>query len=501
MSLHKKILFTYLLVLPVLLFGQADFTTSVTSGCTPLSVKFSIDNTTLSLDTVQEIRWYFGFGDTLVANDPDTIIYENAGIYTASLIIVGDNGRSITEKPSLIEVDQTQPAQFSISEVKYRETYQCIPTAAIIDNSLNYYYNWRFTNINTGKSSVNSMYLTSGNKNDAIATVDLQNDLNATEEDSLFLFNLIIDNPNGCLDNYSQERIIPYNYQAVNSADFHYNVTSGCTPLKLKFSLDSNTISLDTVQEIRWYFGFGDTLVANDPDTVVYEDGGNYTVRLIVEGDNGITRTTKTDLITANQSQPADFAITHLVYGEEYECIPVDAIIDKTKLYTYNWRLNNDSSIYTESITVTSGDKDDAAITVNLQDDLGLTSDEAVIQVKLAVDDADGCSSTFSDEIVIQPGVQVANVFSVASTEFFTIIPSENRSLNDEGGFDVVLSFEVFSRWGTLVYRETAPTINWDGRTTNGQEVGTGVYFYVLKAVTPDEDGRYSKQGFIHLFR
>ena len=47
-----------ILIMPVT--AQADFRASTTEGCTPMRVKFAIDQTTVDMDTISRIDWYFG---------------------------------------------------------------------------------------------------------------------------------------------------------------------------------------------------------------------------------------------------------------------------------------------------------------------------------------------------------------------------------------------------------------------------------------------------------
>lgn len=63
-----------------------------------------------------------------------------------------------------------------------------------------------------------------------------------------------------------------------------------------------------------------------------------------------------------------------------------------------------------------------------------------------------------------------------------------------------VKQFEIFNRWGNIMYSSSLPTIVWDGKSQSGDEASEGVYFYQLKF----EDGslkEQQKQGFIHLLR
>lgn len=58
------------------------------------------------------------------------------------------------------------------------------------------------------------------------------------------------------------------------------------------------------------------------------------------------------------------------------------------------------------------------------------------------------------------------------------------------------LSITIFNRAGNVVFRKTAPTIIWDGRTPSGARAKPGVYYYVISS----DDDFYNKTGFVHLF-
>jgi hypothetical protein len=52
-----------------------------------------------------------------------------------------------------------------------------------------------------------------------------------------------------------------------------------------------------------------------------------------------------------------------------------------------------------------------------------------------------------------------------------------------------------------LVYEGEGITITWDGETASGDKLKTGVYFYVLEALSSDPQKVYTQSGFIHMFR
>ena len=78
------------------------------------------------------------------------------------------------------------------------------------------------------------------------------------------------------------------------------------------------------------------------------------------------------------------------------------------------------------------------------------------------------------------------------------------------------VEFHVFNRWGREVFSYTgqvggssddpddAILINWDGRSNEGKELSTGVYYYVAEVtfdtISP-ENREKTLKGWIHLIR
>jgi gliding motility-associated-like protein len=61
-------------------------------------------------------------------------------------------------------------------------------------------------------------------------------------------------------------------------------------------------------------------------------------------------------------------------------------------------------------------------------------------------------------------------------------------------------TLKVYNRWGNMVYSTTAPVIYWDGKTTSGIELNTGVYYYTLESVSK-ADNKRKQTGFFHLYK
>lgn len=92
------------------------------------------------------------------------------------------------------------------------------------------------------------------------------------------------------------------------------------------------------------------------------------------------------------------------------------------------------------------------------------------------------------------------------------IIPNvftpNNDSINDVWRFylgkgNSLKSLNIYNRWGNEIVinsRSTVTQINWDGRTTSGEETSSGVYFYVLQYTDANSD-EHKKNGYITLIR
>lgn len=80
-----------------------------------------------------------------------------------------------------------------------------------------------------------------------------------------------------------------------------------------------------------------------------------------------------------------------------------------------------------------------------------------------------------------------------------------NDVLDVKIGNTEVQYFEIYNRWGVLIFKSnitnlTSKIITWSGRTTSGIECSDGVYYYVVKA--KEKNGKeLNQKGFITLSR
>jgi gliding motility-associated-like protein len=94
--------------------AQYDFTASETTGYAPFKVKYTFVNSA-SVDTISSYYWDFGNGQTSTLASPDTVIYDNPGTYSPSLVFNHRVDLMIT-KSQYITVQKTEDV-ISISNV------------------------------------------------------------------------------------------------------------------------------------------------------------------------------------------------------------------------------------------------------------------------------------------------------------------------------------------------------------------------------------------------
>ncbi len=68
----------------------------------------------------------------------------------------------------------------------------------------------------------------------------------------------------------------------------------------------------------------------------------------------------------------------------------------------------------------------------------------------------------------------------------------------------IKVKFEVFNRWGALLFETEDPALNWNGYDQNDKEVSEGSYYYVCAVVGFQENNRQAiehRKGFIQIIR
>lgn len=64
-----------------------------------------------------------------------------------------------------------------------------------------------------------------------------------------------------------------------------------------------------------------------------------------------------------------------------------------------------------------------------------------------------------------------------------------------------ILEFNVYSRWGELMFQAQQPNERWDGTTLNGTEAPSDTYIYVTRYKVADETEEKNEKGNVTLLR
>ncbi len=276
------------------------------------------------------------------------------------------------------------------------------------------------------------------------------------------------------------------------------DVSQGCVPFTVKFAINTSTIDISSLSTAVWDFGNGETVSAPVGDTVsiTYSDdadtsGLGYTVSVNI--DNGAAGDTISDFITAYPSLNSDYDIIFernlTEYTYSFEPVLDLSSSDTSFNYLFTWEhLQNNTSLRRIVNYVDYSNPDNAIEQYTYSDTGHYTVNLTITKITNTYT----CKSSTSKSLVISNEFIVPNVFAPASSDYLIIDPKNTA---------ITLSFELFSRTGLKVFEQEAPIIYWDGRTSSGYELGTGVYYYVISAVEDDPEGTYQKKGFIHLFR
>ena len=257
--MRKKFYYTLLLWLLfsctcITVFAQvnANFTASVTGGCSPLNVQF----TDLSTGGATSWLWDFGNGQTSTAQNP-LVTYTTPGVYTVTLTAKNAINWDVEQKLNYIAVD-TVRAQF-LSTIA-----GCIP---LIDT---------FTDQSVGGSGTIVSWLWDFGDG---STSTVQNPIHTYNNQGTYTVSLTVKNSKGCGNTLLVDSLIHTGTKP--TANFTYPVLYTCASDPVKF-FDRST---GTVTSWLWTFGDGDSSTKQNP--LHYFDDTGYMKIILRAINNG----------------------------------------------------------------------------------------------------------------------------------------------------------------------------------------------------------------------
>ena len=469
------------------LFAQlpvAEFTSNITSGCSPITVNF-ID---LSIGNPTSWSWTFGNGNTSVSQNPSAV-YTDTGTYTVTLVVINSNGSDTIIKVNYITVFESPIPNFT-SDI----TSGCSLTVQYADSSYpgsspltawywdfgdgsssttqspsytysmagSYYVGLTVTNLEgcsntllitdyavvsegpqagftslteTGcsipisltfsdTSAQGSSVITAWSWDFGDSTLDnVQNPTHTFTSFGSFDINLTVTDFDNCSDSLT---IIDYIIIDDFQADFSSDTTVNCSDLQVNFTDSSSPNPVSWF----WDFGTGDTDTVQNP-VYVYDTTGLYTVSLIASNANGCN-----DTIVKSNYIDFEQPVASFVADSMSNCelpFTVNFTNNSTGMgpFSYYWDFNDGSLLDTNAnpshIYITEG----------------------AYYVSLIIQDAFGCTDTLSmvepdDSIFIaRPNASIGsnpqegcipltvNVTGVGSTSVVDSITSWNWNFCD----------------------------------------------------------------------
>ncbi len=238
----------------------AQFTANPTSGCAPLTVKFTDQSGN------KPTSWEWDFGNGQVSSQESPTIGFGPGTYTITLIVKNSSGTDAIRQLNYITVYASPTVSFGLNhlacaptDIQFQQFSQ--PGQGVITN-----YVWNFGDGSTGSGATPTHLYT---------------------QPGYYTVGLTVTNSGGCSDSVKEARILRL-VPGVQT-NFTWNATGGsCTaPYTLDFL---NQTAGPGTMTYNWSLGTGAapaTSAATNPSGVSYPTAGNYPVKLVAQSSLG----------------------------------------------------------------------------------------------------------------------------------------------------------------------------------------------------------------------
>jgi len=270
----------------------------------------------------------------------------------------------------------------------------------------------------------------------------------------------------GCFSNLYTAGVVVFTEPL---ADFYSEVTSGCSPLEIKFI---NTSTGPSTMQYTWYFGSGQPSTSPQP-SYNYEYPGVYDVSLNITTVQGCSNSIdRKEYINIFPTPKADFNVSSLVAN----ILEPEITLGSTATNAGDvWYVISplDTTLYGEYQSFTFNDTG------------SYTIEQFVINQF-------GCTDSTERQVTINTGyrVYIPNSFSPNNDGINDIFRPYGESIVD---FRIV----IYNRWGQQIYSSYDIDNGWDGRAFASNDfVPQGVYLY--KISISDELGySYKYEGIV----
>lgn len=248
--------------------------------------------------------------------------------------------------------------------------------------------------------------------------------------------------------------------------DFTAVQTEGCDSLTTDFFLSTT----NGVSSALWNFNNGLTSNSVNPDNILFDSTGVYSVEVIINNTDTITKARYIRVFPTPRARI--FHTDTATYGSFKILLRTPPQMIDTIDYFYRWDFGD-------------GESGLGPIQIHKYESAG------AYFVQMEVYDRHGCINAASDSIFVEDRFEVQNVFSPNDDGY-------NDLFNIQTNGTSVYELKIFSRTGTLIYKTEAPVIIWDGTNNSGVKVSPGIYYYIIQELSGSRSR--NQTGFVYLF-
>ncbi|MES2780527.1 MAG: PKD domain-containing protein [Bacteroidota bacterium] len=412
---------------------RAAFVSTGGSNCSNVDVDF----TNLSKNALSYF-WLFGDGTGSPATTPSHR-YNSTGSYNVALIVYDAFGCTDTAtKNNHVNVFEVPTANFISSP----------PDIALPNSTI------QFTNMSFISGGSLTHHWNFGDPASSSSNESTELNPSHTFSDSgNFATRLVVRSNNGCYDTLTNTvRIKPHPPEI----DFTFDPPQGCSPLTVKFT--NTSLYADTFE---WTFDDGQKSTLKDPE-ITFRYPGKYGAFLRGTGPGGIGQVRKDAIIEVFALPRANFYATPLNLVLPNSTV---SLVDlSSDAVAWKWRISLDGRTYFTDSSRESG---------------YTFPDEGKYSVTLIAMSKDGCLHSLT-----RP--ELVHVIKGGKLYVGSAFTPNNDGVNDkfkpylQGVLDDEYLFEVYDRWGSLVFSTNDKNGSWDG-TFAGQPSTTGVFVWIVK--------------------
>ncbi len=384
---------------------EASFSVAETVGCTPFTVDFTNET-----NNGLFYQWDFGDNETGSGPNPEhTFFNPNADPLSYDIEMIAQNLQLCADTFVLTVVVSPSPvASFVLDEYETCQDpidIQTTNTSVLADN-----YAWDFGPF--GSANIESPGLT-------------------IEGVGTYPITLTASNAYGCEDEFTDT----FTIHPTPEANFSSNVTEGCEPLQVQF-----TDLSDGAATYLWNFDDAPTSQSSDPFHV-FNDPGVYDVSMFVQSDQGCLDTlTLENYISVFNVPVADFYVEPEVMSVYDPSIQLFDNSQGADLWFWN---------FGDGFTSNA---------INPEHTYDVPGDYTI---DLLVATVNGCQNSTAREVTVEEEFNffVPNTFTPDGdniNDFFQPV------LLGEGLLEFY-EFQIFDRWGVLVFQTNDPNAGWVG--------------------------------------